>query len=271
LTPAVTAGTLYAGTSGFAYQEWKGPFYPADLPAKKMLSHYASVLPSVEINYTFRRLPSDAVLEGWRTQTPEGFRLTLKASQRITHIRRLVDTAADVDEFVRKAKSLGDRLGVILFQLPPTLVYRRDLLEGFLSSLPPVVRAAMEFRHESWSDPEVAELLEGHGVAVCAADTEAKPLATIQVTAPHVYLRLRKEDYAADEIAAWAARVRTVLDGGRDVYCYFKHEGGGVGPAYAKALLDNATGPQVEGSGEHRGGSRGEKLTSSPPERSEGG
>jgi uncharacterized protein YecE (DUF72 family) len=234
-------GALYAGTSGFAYQEWKGPFYPTDLPAKRMLSYYAGALPSVEINYTFRRLPSEAVLEGWRTQTPEGFRLTLKAPQRITHIRRLVDAADDVDEFVRKAVSLGDRLGVVLFQLPPTLPYRRDVLEGFLSSLPPVVRAAMEFRHDSWADPEVAELLEAHGVAVCAADTEAKPLQSVQVTAPHVYLRLRKQDYAPEEIAAWAGRVRTLLEGGHDVYCYFKHEGGGVGPAYAKALLDDAT------------------------------
>jgi uncharacterized protein YecE (DUF72 family) len=238
MTPAGAAGTLYAGTSGFAYQEWKGPFYPADLPAKKMLSHYSGVLPSVEINYTFRRLPSEAVLEGWRTQTPEGFRLTLKASQRITHTRRLAGAAADVDEFVRRALSLGDRLGVVLFQLPPTLRYGRDLLEGFLAGLPPVVRAAMEFRHESWADPEVAKILESHGVAVCSADTDAKALESIQVTAPHAYLRLRKEDYAPDEIAAWAARVRTVLDGGRDVYCYFKHEGGGVGPAYAQALLE---------------------------------
>jgi uncharacterized protein YecE (DUF72 family) len=242
MTPGAGGGTLYAGTSGFAYQEWKGSFYPADLPARKMLSHYASVLPSVEVNYTFRRIPSEAVLEGWRTQTPEGFRLTLKAPQRITHIRRLVDAAGDVDEFVRRALSLGDRLGVVLFQLPPTLVYRRELLEGFLSGLPPVVRAAMEFRHESWAAPEVAELLEEHGVAVCAADTEARPLTSVQVTAPYVYLRLRKEDYAPDEIAAWAARVRALLDEGRDVYCYFKHEGGGVGPAYATALLEGATG-----------------------------
>ena len=240
MTPDARPGTLYAGTSGFAYQEWKGSFYPADLPAKKMLSHYASVLPSVEINYTFRRLPSEAVLEGWRTQTPHGFRLTLKASQRITHIRRLVDAAGDVDEFIRRAVSLGDRLGVVLFQLPPTLAYRRELLEGFLSGLPPVVRAAMEFRHESWAAPEVAEILEEHGVAVCAADTEAKPLASIQVTAPHAYLRLRKENYAAEEIAAWGARIRVVLDEGRDVYCYFKHEGGGVGPAYARELLETA-------------------------------
>lgn len=230
-------GNLYAGTSGFAYAEWKGPFYPADLPASKMLSWYAAALPSVEINYTFRRLPSDNVLETWRTQTPEGFRLTLKAPQRITHIRRLADAGDDVDDFVRRAVSLGDRLGVVLFQLPPTLKYRRDLLEGFLAGLPPVIRAAMEFRHESWSDPEVAALLEAHAVALCAAETDAQALETVRVTAPHAYLRLRKLEYSREEITAWAGRVRALLEGGTDVYCYFKHEGGGVGPAYATALL----------------------------------
>ncbi len=238
MTAGMAAGALYVGTSGFAYPEWKGPFYPADLPAKKMLAHYASLLPSVEINYTFRRMPSDAVLETWRTQTPDGFRLTLKAPQRITHIKRLVDAAQDVDEFVRRAVSLGDRLGVVLFQLPPTLKYRREILEGFLSGLPPVVRAAMEFRHESWADPEVAALLESHQVAVCVAETEAQAPATIPVTARHVYLRLRKLEYDDAEIAAWAQRVQGVLDAGSDVYCYFKHEGGGVGPAYARALLE---------------------------------
>jgi uncharacterized protein YecE (DUF72 family) len=245
MTSGGTPGKLYAGTSGFAYEVWRGDFYPEGLPARKMLSHYASVLPSVEINYTFRRLPSGAVLDGWRTQTPEGFRLTLKAFQRITHFRRLVDTGADVDEFVRLALRLGDRLGVVLFQLPPTLVYRRELLEGFLPVLPPTVRAAMEFRHESWATPEVAELLEAHGVAVCAADSEQRPLPSIPVTAPFVYLRFRKEDYAPEEIAAWGARVRTLLDEGRDVYSYFKHEGGGIGPAYAKALLESAAPARV--------------------------
>jgi uncharacterized protein YecE (DUF72 family) len=190
----------------------------------------------VEINYTFRRLPSEAVLEGWRSQTPEGFRLTLKAPQRITHFKRLVDVGDDVDLFVRLARGLGDRLGTVLFQLPPNLPYERGLLEGFLQTLPPVVRAAMEFRHSSWSDPEVASLLEVHQVAVCAAETEGLSVETVPVTAPYVYLRLRKAEYSGEEIDRWGQRVRALLGEGRDVYCYFKHEGGGVGPAYAQGL-----------------------------------
>lgn len=232
--------TLYAGTSGFAYAGWKGPFYPPDLAAARMLGYYAGQLPSVEINYTFRRLPSEAVLERWRAQTPEGFRLTLKASQRITHFKRLVDARAEVDEFVRRALALGDRLGVVLFQLPPTLSYDREVLERFLAALPSTVRFAVEFRHHSWADPEVAALLGTHGVAVCAADTDEQPLTAIPVTAPHVYLRLRRLEYSPGELAMWAQRVRGVLEHGRDLYCYFKHEDGGVGPAYARALLDLA-------------------------------
>jgi uncharacterized protein YecE (DUF72 family) len=238
---STSAGRLWVGTSGFAYPEWKGSFYPADLPQARMLGHYATLLPSVEINYTFRRLPTEKVLEGWCAQTPEGFRLTLKAPQRITHIKRLVDVGDDVDELVRRSVGLGDRLGVLLFQLPPTLRYRREVLEGFLQVLPPVVRAAVEFRHESWADPEVAELLETHGVAVCAADTDVRALDSLPVTAPHAYLRLRRLEYADEEIAAWAERVRAVTGSGRDVYCYFKHEGGGAGPAYARALQERAT------------------------------
>ena len=241
MTPPQAQGSLYVGTSGFAYPEWKGSFYPADLAARKMLSYYAGVLPTVEINYTFRRRPSDAVLETWRTQTPEGFRLTLKAPQYITHIKRLTGAQDSIDEFVRMAVSLGDRLGVVLFQLPPNLKYSRELLERFLQGLPPVVRAAMEFRNETWADPEVEELLAAHQVAVCAAETEATALARIPVTAQHVYLRLRKLDYPDDEITAWAGRVRELVESGREVYCYFKHEGGGVGPAYAKALLEQAS------------------------------
>ncbi|HEU5004227.1 MAG TPA: DUF72 domain-containing protein [Actinomycetota bacterium] len=229
-------GTLYVGTSGYAYKEWKGPFYPEDLAQSKFLTYYAAQLPSVEINYTFRHLPSDAVLETWRTQTPDGFRLTLKASQRITHFKRLVGAEADVEEFLRRAVSLGDRLGVVLFQLPPNFKYQRAVLEPFLASLPPVVRVAMEFRHESWAEPEAVDLMRAHNVAVCGADTAEHPLAAVPVTAPHVYLRLRKEDYAPEELTAWGGRVRETLAGGSDVYCYFKHEGGGIGPAYAGAL-----------------------------------
>jgi uncharacterized protein YecE (DUF72 family) len=238
---APSAGTLWVGTSGFAYKEWKGPFYPPDLSQAKMLSFYATRLSSVEINYTFRTLPSEAVLETWRTQTPEGFRLTLKAPQRITHIKRLVGAQEELAEFVRRALGLGERLGCLLFQLPPNLRYRREVLEPFLAGLPPAVRSAMEFRHESWSDPEVAALLSAHSVAACAAETDDKTLDGVLVTAPHCYLRLRKVDYGAEEIGVWAARARDLLAAGHDVYCYFKHEGGGVGPAYATALRDGVS------------------------------
>lgn len=231
-----TPAGLYVGTSGFAFKEWKGPFYPADLSDKKMLAFYSQKLSTVEINYTFRRLPSEQTVTNWKEQAAEGFRFTLKASQRITHFKRLQDTEEDVAEFVRRARLLDDRLGTILFQLPPTFKYSREVLEPFLSSLPPVARYAMEFRHESWRSEEAFELLKTHRVAYCGADTEDTPLEDPPVTAPHAYLRLRKEEYGDDEIQQWGAKVRKVLDNGTDVFCYFKHEGGGVGPAYALAL-----------------------------------
>lgn len=226
-------GTLYVGTSGFAYKEWKGVFYPEKTPDKKMLEHYSTILGSVEINYTFRRFPSEASIEGWKSQAHDGFRFTLKASQRITHFKRLVDVAQDVEDFVNRAKGLGDKLGTVLFQLPPNFAYDPDKLKGFVEVLPRDVRFAMEFRHASWSDDEVRKTLEAAGVAYVGAETEEAALGDVPVTAPHVYLRLRKEDYADGELEAWAKRIDATLDRGHDVYCYFKHEGGGVGPAYA--------------------------------------
>lgn len=230
-------GNLYAGTSGYAYKEWKGSFYPEGTKDKEMLYHYSRLLPSVEINYTFRRMPSDSALEGWKTQSAEGFRITLKAPQRITHIKRLKDVGEDVDEFVRKARTLGDRLGTILFQLPPNARFDAERLKGFLDVLPPVCKYAMEFRHDSWRDSQALELLRTSAVALCGADTAEAPLDAIPVTAPHVYLRLRREEYSPEEISEWAKRIAGVLEGENDVYCYFKHEGGGIGPAYAQALL----------------------------------
>ncbi|MGI8425699.1 MAG: DUF72 domain-containing protein [Actinomycetota bacterium] len=226
-------GSLFAGTSGFAFKEWKGNFYPEGVTDKKMLSYYSTVLGSVEINYTFRRMPSESTIEGWKTQASDGFRFTLKAPQRITHWSRLKEVTEDVNEFVCRAKLLGDRLGTILFQLPPNLKYERELLEPFLKDLPPDVRYAMEFRHDSWNDDEVRALLTDSDVAYCGADTDDKALAEVPQTAGHVYLRLRKEEYGDDELAGWGAKVKQVLKSGSDVYCYLKHEGGGVGPQYA--------------------------------------
>jgi uncharacterized protein YecE (DUF72 family) len=232
-------GSLFAGTSGFAYQEWKGTFYPEDLSADRMLEHYAGTLPSVEINYTFRRLPAVATLEKWRGQVPDDFRITLKAHQRITHFKRLADCDEDVREFLDRARVLGERLGVVLFQLPPNFVFERERFEQFLGALPPVAKYAFEFRNPSWNAAEVSELLEKHGVARCGAETEKESLETVPITADHCYLRLRKEEYTSDEIQSWAKRVDEALDSGRDVYCYFKHEGGGLGPHWARSLLDS--------------------------------
>ncbi len=229
-------GALYAGTSGFAFKEWKGSFYPAGLSDRKMLGFYSRQLRTVEINYTFRKMPSERTVRNWKEQAAEGFSFTLKAPQRITHFKRLQDAEEDVAEFIRLARLLDDRLGTILFQLPPTFKYAPAVLEPFLAALPPVARYAMEFRHESWAGGETAELLAGHGVAYCGADTEQAPLEEPPVTAPHAYLRLRKEQYAEEEIRSWGTKIRTLLDKGADVFCYFKHEGGGVGPAYALAL-----------------------------------
>lgn len=231
-------GSLFVGTSGFAYKEWKGVFYPEKTPDKQMLSYYSQILGSVEINYTFRRFPTDSTIQGWKSQADPQFRFTLKASQRITHFKKLKEVQQDVDDFVRQARMLEERLGTILFQLPPTFGYERKVLEGFLAVLPPVARYAMEFRHPSWKDDEVTKLLEEAGVAYVGAETEEESLATVPMTAPHVYLRLRKEQYSDEEIDAWSKRVADALNTGRDLYCYFKHEGGGVGPAYALKMKE---------------------------------
>lgn len=231
-------GSLFVGTSGFAFKEWKGVFYPEGTPDKQMLSYYSSVLPSVEINYTFRRMPTETTLQSWRSQASEGFRLSLKAPQRITHIKRLKDVQDDLDEFVRRARGLGDRLGAILFQCPPSFRYERERLEKFLAGLPPVAQFAMEFRHESWKDPEVGVLLGDSNVALCGADTDEKSIEQVPQIATHAYLRLRRDEYEDRDITSWAERIEGVLGGGIDVYCYFKHEGGTTGPQYAAALRE---------------------------------
>jgi uncharacterized protein YecE (DUF72 family) len=235
-------GNLYIGTSGFAFKEWKGNFYPEGTPDKKMLSHYSSRLGSVEINYTFRRMPSESTLEGWKSQVPESFRFTLKAPQRITHFKRLSDVGEDVAEFLRRALILGPNLGTILFQLPPSFKYDRPTLESFLGSLPPKARFSMEFRHESWGNDECRGLLQQHRIAWCGADTDETPLESVPVTAAHAYLRLRKEEYQPHELDEWASKIGRLTGDGTDVYCYLKHEGGGVGPAYALRILESVKG-----------------------------
>ncbi|MGQ0670963.1 MAG: DUF72 domain-containing protein [Actinomycetota bacterium] len=230
------AGALYLGTSGFSYDEWKhGVFYPEGLKNREMLSYYASRLNSVEINYTFRRLPSEKSLTAWREETPEGFVFTLKASQRITHFKRLADADEEVGTFLERARMLGDRLGPVLFQCPPSLKYDSGLIAAFVGYLPPTFRAAMEFRHPSWV--EARDLLLEQGVAWCVAETDERDVGPNGLSwEPFGFLRLRKTEYADEELRAWAAKIRLALDAGRDVFCYFKHEGEGASPRMAGRL-----------------------------------
>jgi uncharacterized protein YecE (DUF72 family) len=226
-------GSLHLGTSGFAYPEWKGVFYPEGLKAREMLPYFASRFRSVEINYTFRRQPSEKTLTEWRANTPPGFSFTLKAHQMITHRHRLTDAEEPVRFFLERARILGDRLGVILFQCPPSLRFDTDLLDAFLKVLPEMGRFAMEFRHPSWE--EARALLADRGVAWCTAETDEQK-ADRDAWEPFGYLRLRKETYTEEEIAAWAERIRHATAAGHDVYCYFKHEEKGIGPVYAERL-----------------------------------
>src|SRR5215470_5067338 len=163
---------LYVGTSGYSYKEWKGSFYPEDLPDKQMLHFYGERFRAVEINNTFYRMPKPSVLEGWAAEVPADFKFVLKASQRITHNQRLKDANDSVSYLLKVAGALKDRLGPLLFQLPPYLKKDRARLSDFLGLLPPEPRSAFEFRHESWFDREIFELLREHQIALCIAEAE---------------------------------------------------------------------------------------------------
>ena len=224
---------MLTGTSGFSYKEWVGPFYPEKTPASAMLRYYAERFPTVEINNTFYRMPDTALLERWAQEVPEGFAFTLKAPQRITHIKRLKDTASDVAEFTRRAAVLGDRLGMLLFQLPPSL--RKDLprLRDLLGALPPERRVAVEFRHDSWHDDEVYATLRERGAALCVAEDDegASPFVC---TSEDAYLRLRRTQYNESDLRAWADRI--AAQPLERAWVYFKHEDEASAPRFARQL-----------------------------------
>ena len=229
--------SVWIGTSGYNYPEWKGSFYPETLPAAKMLPYYAERFPTVEINYTFYRMPTEKIVDGWSRATPERYALTLKAPKRITHDARLKDCADRVGQFLEAAATLGPKLGALLFQLPPNLKKDIALLDAFLATFPPRVRAAFEFRHASWFDEEVYASLRQRAMALCIADSEklSTPLVS---TGGFGYYRLRDEGYTADHIARWADVVGQDAAGGREVFVYFKHEEEGNGPEFARLLMD---------------------------------
>jgi uncharacterized protein YecE (DUF72 family) len=226
---------ILIGTSGYNYPEWKGSFYPADLSAAKMLPYYAARFGTVEINYTFYRMPTEKILAGWATQVPAGFRFTLKAPRRITHDAKLVGCEDLTESFCRVAGTLGGQLGALLFQLPPSLKKDLPRLEAFLASLPPAAPAAFEFRHASWFDEEVYGRLREHGKALCVADSE-KLRTPLEVTADLGYFRLRDEGYDSKDIEDWGSKIAGLKSRCKDVFVYFKHEEEGKGPEFARQL-----------------------------------
>ena len=228
---------LYTGTSGFAYPNWKPRFYPVDLPEKKFLEHYASRLHSVEINYTFRRLPAATTLENWVKATPAAFRFACKANQRITHIMRLKDVSGAVALFLRSIDPLRSarRLGPILFQLPPNLKCDMALLNDFLVLLPTDLRFTIEFRHTSWLSDGVYDALKNRNISLCVAESEKLEVPEV-ITADFVYYRLRKSEYSEEEREQIAERARELLSQGKDLYLFFKHEETPEGALYAEEL-----------------------------------
>jgi uncharacterized protein YecE (DUF72 family) len=229
---------LHVGTSGYSYKEWKGPFYPKDLPDKQMLRFYGERFRTVEINNTFYRMPKASVLEAWAAEVPAEFKFVLKASQRITHIQRLKDADDSVSYLLKVASALNDHLGPLLFQLPPYLKKDVPRLRQFLALLPAQPRAAFEFRHQSWFDTEVLDLLREHQAVLCIAEAENDLEIPFVATADWGYLRLRRPDYGDTELKAWAERVRG--QNWSDAFVFFKHEDEGKAPMMGRRFLELA-------------------------------
>jgi uncharacterized protein YecE (DUF72 family) len=225
---------VLVGTSGFAYPEWKGSFYPSDMKAKDMLHYYASQFRSVEINNTFYRMPKETLLQQWAEQVPDEFTFVLKAPQRITHMMRLKEVEEPVSVFLERAGALGPKIGPLLFQLPPSMKKDMGRLTAFLAQLPADRRVAFEVRHESWYDDEVYDALRTRDVALCIADADdfQTPFAA---TAGWGYLRLRRVQYSEAALKTWCERITS--QPWRDVFVFFKHEDEATGPRLARQFI----------------------------------
>ncbi len=231
-------GRALIGTSGYSYAEWKGSFFPQELPQSKFLEFYSRALDTVEINNTFYRFPTSKVIEQWREETPEGFTFAVKANRRITHLSRLANVSDTTHSFVERCRELGTRLGPILFQLPPQFKRNDERLAEFLASLPEGERYAMEFRHESWFDESVFERLESAGVALVISEDDSETdgdagesaTAPRRVTADFAYIRLRRSKYTNRQLDAWRKWIETQRKEGRDVFAYLKHDESGTSP-----------------------------------------
>jgi uncharacterized protein YecE (DUF72 family) len=229
---------LLAGASGYSFKEWKGTFYPADIKPEGMLAWYSERLPTVEINNTFYRMPKTSVLENWAATAPEGFRFSIKASQRITHMSRLkVESAAEPLGYLYKnLAALGAKRGPVLFQLPPNLKKDLPRLSAFLALLPAGHNAAFEFRNDTWFADDVYAVLKDAGAALCLSEREDNAPPPLVETAPWGYVRLRLETYADDDLEKWARTLEATS--WHAIYVYFMHEP--TAPAYAKALMERA-------------------------------
>jgi uncharacterized protein YecE (DUF72 family) len=230
---------ILVGTSGYNYPEWKGSFYPADLSSAKMLPYYAGKFHTVEINYTFYRMPTPKLIAGWRAQVPPEFRFTLKAPKRITHDKRLRagEVAESVTGFITAAAELGPQMAALLFQLPPNFKKDAGLLKEFLSLLPPRTPAAFGFRNPSWLDDEIYDALRARNVALCIADSESRETPLV-ATADYAYLRLRDEGYGDADIRKWTDTATTLAETATDVFVYFKHEDEGKGATFGLQMMN---------------------------------
>jgi uncharacterized protein YecE (DUF72 family) len=228
---------VHVGTSGYNYPEWRGTFYPDALPAKQMFPFYADRFRTVEINYTFYRMPTVKTTSAWRDQAPAGFTYTLKAPQKITHIRRLKEAGDELAFFCESARVLGPHLGALLFQLPPNLKCDAARLEVFLAGMPPDVRAVFEFRHDSWLNEDVYAMLAAKQAALVIADFGDRT-TPLRATARHGYFRLRDEGYTPADLDVWADRLIELGQAWEDVFVYFKHEDAGKGPEFARVFTE---------------------------------
>lgn len=228
---------IWVGTSGFQYAEWKGTFYPKTLSAPKMLPFYASHFPTTEINYSFYRIPSAKILADWTAATPPQFRFSMKAPQEITHRRRLRDCEEVLKRFCQVLENLDGKLGPILFQLPPFARNDTALLKEFLALLPAGLQSTFEFRDASWLNDETYSTLKSKNLALCIADTE-KLKTPVTITADFAYFRLRNLPYTRADIKRWAKAISQQQKSLKDTFVYFKHEESGMGPKFARQLLD---------------------------------
>jgi uncharacterized protein YecE (DUF72 family) len=234
---------VFVGTSGYNYPEWRGTFYPEKFSTNKMLAYYSERFPTVEINYTFYRIPTEKLLAGWAAGTPDQFTFTLKAPRRITHDSKLQRVEDLTQTFCKTAQTLGPKLGCLLFQLPPTFKKDAGVLREFTELLPDGTRAAFEFRHASWFDPDIFDVLRARNLALCIADSE-KMSAPLEFTADYAYYRLRDEGYQQADIERWAGIIAHV-DRAQSSFVYFKHEEQGLGPEFAKRLMASLDAPSA--------------------------